>query len=258
MSTSHETATPPAPVRCWSSEPYADALRDGRGPLYLRRGDGWLLHLDVERWCGGPDEADRSVLARCEGPVLDVGCGPGRLVAALSAGGRDALGIDISTAAVDHTTALGAPALRHSVFDPLPREGRWRTALVIDGNIGIGGDPGALLERLGGVLAPGGLLIAETAPVDVDERAEVRLVRDPDGSGGSGSAFPWARLGTAALLRHARPGWSATDQWSVGGRCFAALRNRTRSAAPERAKSAAVMSSQRWAKPLPDKPVTSA
>ncbi|NJQ06686.1 methyltransferase domain-containing protein [Streptomyces lonarensis] len=258
MSTSHETAPPQATTRCWSSEPYADALRAGRGPLYLRRGDGWLLHLDVERWCAGPDEADRSVLARCEGPVLDVGCGPGRLVAALCAGGGDALGIDISAAAVAHTASLGARALRRSVFDPLPREGRWRTALVADGNIGIGGDPGALLERLGRVLAPGGLLIAETAPVDVDERATVRLVRDPDGRGGSGSAFPWARLGTPALLRYARAGWSTADQWTVGGRCFAALRSLRTSATPERAKSAAVMSSQRWAKPLPESPVTSA
>lgn len=24
----------------WSSDPYADALRSGRGPLFLRRGDG--------------------------------------------------------------------------------------------------------------------------------------------------------------------------------------------------------------------------
>ncbi|NJP67799.1 class I SAM-dependent methyltransferase [Streptomyces spiramenti] len=253
MSTSHETAPPPAPTRCWSSEPYADALRAGRGPLYLRRTDGWLLHLDVERWCGGPDEADRSVLTRCEGSVLDVGCGPGRLVAALCAGGRDALGIDISTAAIAHTTSLGGRALRRSVFEPLPEEGRWRTALVVDGNIGIGGDPGALLTRLTRVLAPGGLLIAETAPVDVDERADVRLVRDPDARGGS--VFPWARLGTPALLRHSRPDWLAVAQWSVGGRCFVALRNRSSSAKPETAKSTAVMSSQRWAKPLPDSPV---
>ncbi|NEA07346.1 class I SAM-dependent methyltransferase, partial [Streptomyces sp. SID10692] len=65
----------------WGADPYANALRTGRGPLFLRRSDGWLLPLDVERWCSGAGSADLSALHRCEGPVLDVGCGPGRLVA---------------------------------------------------------------------------------------------------------------------------------------------------------------------------------
>ena len=72
----------------WCADPYADALRAGRGPLFLRRTDGWLLPLEVERWCAQADAADLSVLRRCEGAVLDVGCGPGRLVAALAARGR--------------------------------------------------------------------------------------------------------------------------------------------------------------------------
>src|SRR5258705_1943518 len=41
--------------------------------------------LDIGRWQGPADEIDRSVLARCEAPVLDVGCGPGRLAAELLA-----------------------------------------------------------------------------------------------------------------------------------------------------------------------------
>ncbi|WP_435611398.1 class I SAM-dependent methyltransferase [Streptomyces sp. bgisy159] len=236
--------TVPAPA--WAaSDPYATALRAGRGPLFLRRTDGWLLPLEVERWCARADLVDRAVLDRCEGAVLDVGCGPGRLVAELAARGRTVLGIDVSEAAVAHTEALGGQALRRSVFDPLPGEGRWGTVLLMDGNIGIGGDPRALLDRAARLLAPGGLLIAETAPVDIDERAHVQVVDVADADAPD-APFPWARLGTPALLRYAR-GWRRAGQWSAGGRCFAALRTRTASSSAEPAKSTPVISSQ-WAR----------
>ncbi|MER5893432.1 methyltransferase domain-containing protein [Streptomyces sp. NPDC001876] len=238
-------------VTPWSTDPYADALRNGHGPLFLRRTDGWLLPLDVERWCADADAADLSALRRCEGPVLDIGCGPGRLVAALAARGHRALGIDVSEAAVDRTLRLGASALHRSVFEPLPGEGRWGTVLLVDGNIGIGGDPRHLLQRTADLLAPGGLLIAETAPQDIDERVRVRL--DDGRSSGPGPAqtapFPWARLGTPALMRYALPhGLHSVDQWDLSGRSFVSLRRgrtvRTTRQSPETRNSAAVISSQ--------------
>ncbi|MEV0578812.1 methyltransferase domain-containing protein [Streptomyces sp. NPDC050392] len=243
---------PPHPdLAPWGTDPYANALRNGHGPLFLRRTDGWLLPLDVERWCAGADAADLSALRRCEGPVLDIGCGPGRLVAALAARGHRALGIDVSEAAVERTLRLGGSALRRSVFEPLPGEGRWGTVLLVDGNVGIGGDPCHLLRRTAELLAPGGLLIAETAPQDIDERVRVQL--DDGRSYGSDPApadpFPWARLGTSALLEYARPhGLRTVDQWEADGRSFVSLRRarsvRTTSQTPDTANSAAVISSQ--------------
>ncbi|WP_353942419.1 class I SAM-dependent methyltransferase [Streptomyces sp. HUAS MG91] len=248
MTTAHDLD--PAPHRAWSADPYADALRTGRGPLYLRRGDGWLLPLDVERWCTGADAVDRALLDLCEGAVLDVGCGPGRMVAELAARGIPALGIDISAAAVARTARLGGPALLRSVFAPLPGEGRWGTVLLADGNLGIGGDPAALLARAAELLVPGGLLIAETAPLDVDERVSVRIVGP---TAAQTAPFLWARVGTPALLRAARAAhWRPVVQWSAEGRCFAALRSRTASSSAEPAKSAAVISSQRPRNPSPE------
>ncbi|MFD6476293.1 class I SAM-dependent methyltransferase [Streptomyces anulatus] len=251
-----------APVRTasWGADPYANALRTGRGPLFLRRSDGWLLPLDVERWCSDAGSADLSALHRCEGPVLDIGCGPGRLVAELASLGHRALGIDVSEAAVARTRGLGGAALLRSVFDPLPGEGRWGTLLLLDGNIGIGGDPAALLDRAADLLGADGLLIAETAPVDVDERVRVRLDDGRDGTDGRTAAastcdaepFPWARIGTPALLRHARAGgWRTAGQWGAEGRTFVSLRRpvrersaRTSSQSAESANSAPVISSQ--------------
>ncbi|MFI8100626.1 class I SAM-dependent methyltransferase [Streptomyces sp. NPDC086023] len=209
----------PAP---WRDDPYTRALRAGRGPLFLRRADGWLLPLEVERWLADADTADDSVLSRCRGAVLDIGCGPGRLVAALAGRGHRVLGVDVSPAAVTRTVRRGGTALCRSVFGPLPGEGRWTTVLLIDGNVGIGGDPHALLTRVAALLAPGGRLIAEAAPVEVDERCEVRL---DDFRGTPGVPFPWARVGPDALGHHAATaGWTPTGTWSAAGRTFTELR----------------------------------
>ncbi|MGW2557256.1 glycoside hydrolase family 15 protein [Streptomyces sp. NPDC001635] len=133
---------------CTEGDPFALALQVDHGPVYLRLTDGGGIRMPVHRWYAHPNVADESVLNRCVGPVLDVGCGPGRLCRTLLSRGVFALGVDVAPRAAARTIALGGIALCRSVFGRLPAEGGWRTVLLIDGNIGIGGDPRALLGRI--------------------------------------------------------------------------------------------------------------
>jgi SAM-dependent methyltransferase len=157
---------------------------------------GEVLDMDVERWHAEVDDVEAALLATLPDPVLDVGCGPGRIVAALAAAGRPALGVDPSPAAIQVASRRRVPVLRRSVFAPLPGERRWGAVLLLDGNVGIGGDPVALLARARELVRPGGHVVAEVAPPGTPtDTLTVRL----ESTGGAGPWFPWARVGADAV-----------------------------------------------------------
>jgi SAM-dependent methyltransferase len=201
------------------------AANPGYSPEPRRGNDDWIrdggTRIDLARWAGSLDDADRTVLARCVAPVLDVGCGPGRFVLALAERGQAALGVDITPAAVHVTQRHGVAALHRDVFARTPGEGRWPTALLMDGNVGIGGDPERLFTRLRKVITNAGRLLVEIHPDPGTERCST--VRFSLG-GMVGPPFPWAEIGRNALDRHARrAGYVVGEAWSVGGRSFALL-----------------------------------
>jgi SAM-dependent methyltransferase len=184
----------------------------------LELATGERIELPSHRWRAAPEDGDELLMGCCSGPTLDIGCGPGRLAAALVGRGVKALGVDVSPVAVRLTLGQGAPALRRNVFGPLPGEGRWRHALLADGNIGIGGDPVRLLRRVRELLHRNGTALIEVeAPGTGLRRDQVR------GTGATGW-LAWAWVGADAIEETAAAAGMAT-RWvrERDGRWFAEL-----------------------------------
>ena len=180
-----------------------------------------MARVDAAQWSAGLRPGDRSLLSRGHGSTLDVGCGPGRLTAALTRDGRPALGVDISREAVRLTRQRGARAWHGSVFETLPSEGGWGSVLLADGNIGIGGDPRRLLWRCSRLLRPGGSVLTELAPPgNATWSGPVRLRLD----GRLSQPFPWAAVAASDVTGiAAEVGLGVRTLWTEAGRWFAHL-----------------------------------
>ena len=180
-----------------------------------------VITLPLHRWHGPMLQEEIALLESVSSPVLDVGCGPGRHAAALARAGHQALGIDTSAAAVRAARQRGARALQLSVFGPVPKAGRWATVLLLDGNIGIGGDPVRLLKRVHQLSAPGGRVLVEVDPPGSESRRFYARVQH---AGGVGPGFPWARVGAGGIRGIAASGSLRTVEVVRGGeRWFAEL-----------------------------------
>jgi SAM-dependent methyltransferase len=188
----------------------------------VRRLDGTLEPLPLERWLGGLDAADLAATALAEPPVLDLGCGPGRHLAALREAGKPSLGLDLSPVAVRLARRRGAKAIRGDVFGSVPGAGRYRTVLLLDGNVGIGGAPDLLLRRTRQLLAPGGTALVELDPPGRPTfTTRLRL----EAHGVVSEWFAWARVGVdgiAPLAAHAELEYA--DLLAVEARWIAVLR----------------------------------
>jgi SAM-dependent methyltransferase len=193
-----------------------------RGGLSIVDDTGRSRSFSPADWCGGPIAGDHGMLRRCTGSTLDLGCGPGRLAAALASRGEVALGIDACPDAVRLARRRGAPAMLADVFGPLPEEGRWQRLLLADGNIGIGGDPHRLLRRCRTLAAPDAQILVEVDPPGTASWSGPVRIATADGV--TSSAFPWAFVDTAALARVANEaGLRVLNTWAEVGRWFVSL-----------------------------------
>ncbi|GBG38028.1 class I SAM-dependent methyltransferase [Mycobacterium montefiorense] len=200
---------------------------------WIRHEDGEVRILPAHRWLGARcpsngglvdalDEVfDEAVTQMCTGPTIELGCGPGRLVARLFERGIPALGIDRSATAIRLAGRGGAPALLGDVFEPLPGMGRWQTVLLVDGNVGLGGDPRRILGRAAELLRHGGRCVAEFEADAIGIRARwVRLESACD----VGPWFRWASVGVdSAAALAAQVGLTLSGVRLIGGRVIASL-----------------------------------
>ena len=203
---------------------YEDALLgapQGAGALHAVGDDGSRRPLPIGRWMSTPDAAEETVLERAVGPVLDIGCGVGRHVVALRGRGVRAVGVEISPVAVAIARERGAEVIEASAFEH-PMTSEWRTILLLDGNIGIGGDAVRLLRRCAALIAPGGGVLVELEPPATAPRAQrVRL----EGARAASGWIPWHFVDFEEIDRIAgAAGFGVAERWQAGGRWFADLR----------------------------------
>jgi SAM-dependent methyltransferase len=201
---------------------YADGLTEPARPVKVRLSDGSEIPLALERYLRPADATDERLLQTARGPVLDVGCGPGRHLHALAKRGVFALGVDLSPVAVELARYGGANAIVGSIFDEVPGAGTWRTALLLDGNVGIGGAPAKLLTRVGGLLSEGGDIVVELDPPGVHTATLMARLETPSAKSGW---FDWARVAATDIDQVARAsGLELRTQEQHDGRWFAWLR----------------------------------
>ncbi|HEX2172978.1 MAG TPA: class I SAM-dependent methyltransferase [Dehalococcoidia bacterium] len=125
----------------------------------------------------------RPLADRTGGPILEVGCGTGRVAVALAAAGHTVIGLDPSPAMLDRARRRGAGlppgalTLLEGRLTDLPPAGPVRLAIVplnTWSHLTEPGEPAAALERLVAWLAPGGTLAIDLATPDLG------LIGQPD------------------------------------------------------------------------------
>lgn len=204
-----------------SAQPSLVERTQGATDARLETACGRVIELPVERWWAHPSPEEAPVLDLALSATLDVGCGPGRHVIDLLGRGVAAVGIDNARGAVEAARRRGAEVLQRSIFDRIPNEGRWGTTLLMDGNVGIGGDPDRLLRRCRRLLREGGRALVElSAPGERTGSLKVRAAW----ANARTDWFPWA----CVSADHVEPiadacGFDTVQVWGSSGRWFARL-----------------------------------
>jgi SAM-dependent methyltransferase len=137
------------------------ALRGKEYEARLERlaGEGRYLHGEADLVCALLTEGVSGPV----GPVLDAGCGTGRVAIELSRRGVDVVGTDVDRSMLDVARAK-APGLQWIEADLATERFDVRFALVLAaGNVMVFLRPAtapAVVATMGGALVPGGLLLA--------------------------------------------------------------------------------------------------
>jgi SAM-dependent methyltransferase len=136
----------------------------------IERDDGYIDAADPSIYFAAADAwppVEREALRLAQGRVLDIGCGAGRVALHLQAQGCEVVAIDNSPLAVAVCRERGVVDARLlSITQVSRRTLGWFDAIVMAGNnFGLLANARRarwLLRRFGGMIRPGGLIIAQT------------------------------------------------------------------------------------------------
>ena len=144
---------------------YHDALAER--PQY-RRDDGQVSEAHLEVYFSDPTgwpEEYRRQLATLDGPVLDVGCGPGKNALAFQTRGVDVFAIDRSPGAIAVAREQGVEnAAVMDIRDVTILEDTFRSTIVVGKQLAVGDsipDLRATLDALATAVRLGGHLLAD-------------------------------------------------------------------------------------------------
>lgn len=217
--------------------------RGARGELLVEREGRPPEPTSLRWWLREPGAAAPADLRALdlieEGPVLDIGCSTGRHLEHLMARGIDAEGIDLLEPAVELAVLHGCRVRCADLWTFRPTRA-YRHLLLMGNNIGLAGRLSrlpALLDRLAGLLAPGGSVLVSgkdrPAPGPADQRTSGEYPGDLRirhlYAGQAGPWFRWLDLDSGTLAaRAADHGFETRVEPCADGRFLATLRLRPR------------------------------
>lgn len=149
-------------------------LEIGSGQIGDAMHPEWFFR-SFEEW----DWWDRELLPLvAQGPALDLGAGAGRASLWLQEQGATVTAVDSSAGAVDVCRLRGVNDARVGDLRNPPTDQRWRTILLLCGNLGLAGSwqkTRALLARLAEVSAPDAAIVGDTVEPGGPPEADLRI-----------------------------------------------------------------------------------
>lgn len=151
----------------------------------IERDDGFVTDSQgrqyaapIEEW----QESERLAIPLAKSPVLDIGCGAGRVGQYLIAKGLDWVGVDVSSGAIDACKRRGLDSVHLMSAEEIRLRRRdFRTVILFGNNFGIVGAKEkvvGMLKQLYKITTPDAIVLAGSRdPKATDEEAHLRYHR---------------------------------------------------------------------------------
>jgi SAM-dependent methyltransferase len=160
-----------------------DALEGKDAKYIIERDDGFIRHTSgqqyiapFEKWMG----EEKLAAAEIEGPVLDVGCGVGRVGDYVKEQGMEYVGIDLSPIAIKMCRKRGHHDVHVMSADKIELcRSDFKTVILFGNNFGIMGTLRGVIQMLEGfsrvTTDDAKILASSIDPEETDEEAHLKL-----------------------------------------------------------------------------------